>query len=144
LGPQFGIPIWDPDLRPRFGTPILNPDLGPHLGRPFGTPIWDTPHLGPQFGTPTWDPNAISKIIQTSSDMNEIIQAPCDAGYVQSCTGFILFAFSSKFSTMEPYLFNKVLYQNASKRDIQHIRPFAQSAHATLHSALTQPLAAPL
>jgi hypothetical protein len=32
------------------------------------------------------------------------------------------------------------LYQNASKRDIQHIRPFAQSAHATIHSELTQPL----
>jgi hypothetical protein len=39
------------------------------------------------------------------------------------------------------YLFNKVLYQSASKRDIQHIRPFAQSAHATIHSKLTQPLA---
>jgi hypothetical protein len=32
------------------------------------------------------------------------------------------------------------LCQNASKRDIQHIRPFAQSAHATIHSELTQPL----
>jgi hypothetical protein len=30
------------------------------------------------------------------------------------------------------------LYQNASKRDIQ---PFAQIGHATIHSALTQPLA---
>jgi hypothetical protein len=33
-------------------------------------------------------PNVISKIKQNSSDMNEIILAPCDAGYVQSCTGF--------------------------------------------------------
>jgi hypothetical protein len=41
-------------------------------------------------------------------------------------------------------LFNKVLYQNASIRDIQHIRPFAQSAHATIGSALTQPLANPV
>jgi hypothetical protein len=32
-------------------------------------------------------PNVISKIKQNSSDMNEIILAPCDAGYVQSCTG---------------------------------------------------------
>jgi hypothetical protein len=38
------------------------------------------------------------------------------------------------------HLFNKFLYQNASKRDIQHIRPFAQSAHATICSAFTQPL----
>jgi hypothetical protein len=39
------------------------------------------------------------------------------------------------------HLFNKVLYLNASKRDIQHNRPFAQSAHSTISSALTQPLA---
>jgi hypothetical protein len=39
------------------------------------------------------------------------------------------------------HLFNKVLYQNASKRDIQHLRPLAQSAHATIHSVITQPLA---
>jgi hypothetical protein len=31
----------------------------------------------------------ISKIKQNSSDMNEIILTPCDAGYVQSCTGFL-------------------------------------------------------
>jgi hypothetical protein len=34
--------------------------------------------------------DVISKIKQNSSDMNEIILAPCDAGYVQSCTGFFL------------------------------------------------------
>jgi hypothetical protein len=39
------------------------------------------------------------------------------------------------------HLFNKVLYQNASKRSIQHIRPLAQSAHATICSAIMQPLA---
>jgi hypothetical protein len=33
--------------------------------------------------------DVISKIKQNSSDMNEIILAPCDAGYVQSCTGFL-------------------------------------------------------
>jgi hypothetical protein len=32
----------------------------------------------------------ISKIKQNSSDMNEIILASCDAGYVQNCTGFFL------------------------------------------------------
>jgi hypothetical protein len=32
----------------------------------------------------------ISKIKQNSSDMNEILLAPCDAGYVQNCTGFTL------------------------------------------------------
>jgi hypothetical protein len=31
--------------------------------------------------------DVISKIKQNSSDMNKIILAPCDAGYVQSCTG---------------------------------------------------------
>jgi hypothetical protein len=31
--------------------------------------------------------DVISKIKQNSSDMNEIILTPCDAGYVQSCTG---------------------------------------------------------
>jgi hypothetical protein len=31
--------------------------------------------------------DVISKIKQNSSDINEIILAPCDAGYVQSCTG---------------------------------------------------------
>jgi hypothetical protein len=31
--------------------------------------------------------DVISKIKQNSSDMNEIILAPCDAGYVKSCTG---------------------------------------------------------
>jgi hypothetical protein len=29
----------------------------------------------------------ISKIKQNSSDMNEIILASCDGGYVQNCTG---------------------------------------------------------
>jgi hypothetical protein len=38
------------------------------------------------------------------------------------------------------HLFNKVLYQSASKRDIQHIQPLAQSVHANIHSAITQPL----
>jgi hypothetical protein len=33
----------------------------------------------------------ISKIKQNSSDMNEIILAPCDAGYVQNCTGSLRF-----------------------------------------------------
>jgi hypothetical protein len=33
--------------------------------------------------------DVISKIKQNSSDMNEIILASCDAGYVQSCTGYI-------------------------------------------------------
>jgi hypothetical protein len=46
--------------------------------------------MGPTFRTPILElmPNVISKIKQNSSDMNEIILAPCDAGYVQSCTGF--------------------------------------------------------
>jgi hypothetical protein len=33
------------------------------------------------------------------------------------------------------------LYLNATKRDIKQIRPFAQSAHATIRDAITQPLA---
>jgi hypothetical protein len=31
--------------------------------------------------------DVINTIKQNSSDMNEIIPTPCDAGYVQSCTG---------------------------------------------------------
>jgi hypothetical protein len=88
LGPPFGTPIWDPDLGPRFGTP------------PFGTPIFKDHDLGPRFKTPIWDldypdleprfgtPMSLAKFKQNSSDMNEIILAPCDAGYVQSCTGY--------------------------------------------------------
>jgi hypothetical protein len=34
--------------------------------------------------------DVIGKIKQNSSDKNEIILAPCDAGYVQSCTGYIV------------------------------------------------------
>jgi hypothetical protein len=34
--------------------------------------------------------DVISNIKQNSSDMNEIILASCDAGYVQSCTGLIV------------------------------------------------------
>jgi hypothetical protein len=32
---------------------------------------------------------SLAKLNKNSSDMNEIILAPCDAGYVQSCTGLI-------------------------------------------------------
>jgi hypothetical protein len=66
LKPQFGNPIWNPDLGPQF--------LGVH-------PTFRTPNLRLM-------PNVISKIKQNSSDMNEIILAPCDAGYVQNCTGY--------------------------------------------------------
>jgi hypothetical protein len=42
---------------------------------------------------------SLAKFKQNSSDMNEIILAPCDAGYVQSCTGFyLLLYFQSLFS----------------------------------------------
>jgi hypothetical protein len=43
--------------------------------------------------------DVISKMKQNSSDMNEIILASCDAGYVQSCTGFIL----SSYCTVIPH-----------------------------------------
>jgi hypothetical protein len=42
-------------------------------------------------------PNVISKIKQNSSDMNEIILAPCDAGYVQNCTGLVSMCFDPLF-----------------------------------------------
>jgi hypothetical protein len=35
--------------------------------------------------------DVITKIKQNSSDMNEIILSPCDAGYVQSCTGLLMY-----------------------------------------------------
>jgi hypothetical protein len=45
--------------------------------------------------------DVISKIKQNSSDMNKTILAPCDAGYVQSCTGYsivLLFEYFIEFS----------------------------------------------
>jgi hypothetical protein len=73
-------PIWDLFWTLIWDTPILDPDLGPR----FGTPPFGTYFYGPDFET-----NAIiSKIKQNSSDMNEIILAPSDAGYVQNCTGY--------------------------------------------------------
>jgi hypothetical protein len=89
LGPWFRAPLWDPDLGGdmglRFGTLIWDPDLGPWFGGWYGTSIWD-PDLGgylggdmrPQFWTLIWMPNVISQIKQNSSDINEIILAPCD------------------------------------------------------------------
>jgi hypothetical protein len=53
---------------------IWDPDLGGDMGPTFRTPILELM------------PNVISKNKQNSSDMNEIILASCDAGYVQSCT----------------------------------------------------------
>jgi hypothetical protein len=57
--------------------------------------------MGPTFTTPIMELmlNVISKIKQNSSDMNEIILAPCDAGYVQSCTGFH-YTFERKYSKL--------------------------------------------
>jgi hypothetical protein len=59
LGLRFGTT----SLGPRFGTLIWDPNLGGYMGPPFGTMIW---------------PNVICKIKQNSSDVNEIILAPCD------------------------------------------------------------------
>jgi hypothetical protein len=54
--------------------------------------------------------NVISKIKQNSSDMNEIILAPCDAGYVQSCTGFFqhIKLWSIFFVDISPYFDTKI------------------------------------
>jgi hypothetical protein len=96
LNPDLDLDLGHPHLGPLFGTLIVDLDLGhPHLGPDLGHRFWD-PDLGPRFGTPIWDPNVISKINQNSSDMNEIILAPCDAGYVQSCTGFQFVLFFCK------------------------------------------------
>jgi hypothetical protein len=46
--------------------------------------------------------NVISKIKQNSSDMNEIILTPCDAGYVQRCTGFMFSARDFGFQRHDP------------------------------------------
>jgi hypothetical protein len=43
----------------------------------------------------------ISKIKQNSSDMNEIILAPCDAGYVQNCTGLLNSEYFSQSTTSD-------------------------------------------
>jgi hypothetical protein len=79
LGPQFGTPIWDPDLGviwdPHLGSPFGTPIWDPHLGPPFGTPIWD-PHLGPPFGTPIWD------LYTQKCSQNKIVT---DFGYLRAC-----------------------------------------------------------
>jgi hypothetical protein len=80
LGPQFGIPIWDSDLGPRFETPIL--ELMPNVISKIKQNSSDINEI---ILAPC---DVISKIKQNSSDINEIILAPCDAGYVQICTGF--------------------------------------------------------
>jgi hypothetical protein len=106
LGPLFWTLIWDLDLEhhhlwgdmgPQFGTLILGGDMGPpfrtllwggDMVPSFWTLIWGViwdPDLGgdmgPTFKTPILElmPCVISKIKQNSSDMNEIILAPCDA-----------------------------------------------------------------
>jgi hypothetical protein len=45
--PQYRPPIMAPNLGPQFGTPIWDPDLRPDLGPGFGPQIW-TPILDPQ------------------------------------------------------------------------------------------------
>jgi hypothetical protein len=82
LGPRFGTPIWDPDLGPQFGTPIFK--LLPNVISKIKKNSSDMNEI---ILAPC---NVISKIKQHSSDINEIILAPCDAGYVQSCTGFLI------------------------------------------------------
>jgi hypothetical protein len=72
---------------PRFGPPIWDPYLGGDMGPRFGTLIWGVIWYPDLVASRLLMPNVISKIKQNSSDMNEIILAPCDAGYVQSCTG---------------------------------------------------------
>jgi hypothetical protein len=49
--------------------------------------------------------DVISKIKQNSSDMNKIILAPCDAGYVQSCTGFLFVAKKLKLAFLKNNIF---------------------------------------
>jgi hypothetical protein len=75
MGPLFGTLIWG--LIIIWGV-IWDPYLGGDMGPTFRTPILELM------------PNVISKIKQNYSDMNKIILAPCDAGYVQSCTGFLV------------------------------------------------------
>jgi hypothetical protein len=55
--------------------------------------------------------------------------------------GSLFYSHSELTEIWAPYNINKILYLNATKRDIKQIRPFAQSAHATIRDAITQPLA---
>jgi hypothetical protein len=48
----------------------------------------------------------ISKIKQNSSDMNEIILASCDAGYVQNCTGYNSMCYGTPFMYAYSYTHN--------------------------------------
>jgi hypothetical protein len=78
---------------------IRDPYLGGDMGPTFRTPILELMlNVISKIKQNSSDMNeiilapcdVISKIKQNSSDMNEIILAPCDAGYVQSCTGFFM------------------------------------------------------
>jgi hypothetical protein len=72
-----------------------------------------------------WD--VISKIKQNSSDMNEIILAPCDAGYVQSCTGYI-----GSAPTQKPPQNPTLLYRHLDYKE-QSIKSFFISNCAPDH-----------
>jgi hypothetical protein len=87
MGPPFWTLIW---------RVIWDPDLGGDMGPTFRTPILELmPNVISNIKQNSSDMNeiilapcdVISNIKQNSSDINEIILAPCDAGYVQSCTG---------------------------------------------------------
>jgi hypothetical protein len=92
MGPPFWTLIW----RVIWGGDPWDPYLGGDMGPTFRTPILELmPNVISIIKQNSSDMNEIilapcdvtSKIKQYSSDMNEIILAPCDAGYVQSCTG---------------------------------------------------------
>jgi hypothetical protein len=78
------------------------------MGPSFGTMIW--PNVIRKIKLNSSDMNeiilapcdVINKIKQNSSDINDIILAPCDAGYVQSCTGLDL---------VSDYMVKKVIFE---------------------------------
>jgi hypothetical protein len=53
-------------MDPQYGTPIWNPNMEPQYGPQYGPPLWtsnmdihmDHKHdMDPQYGTPIWNPN---------------------------------------------------------------------------------------
>jgi hypothetical protein len=84
------------------------------MGPPFGTMIW--PNVISKIKQNSSDMNeiilapcgVISKIQQNSSDMNEIILAPCDAGYVQSCTGLFIISVYKQLLLSTPLTPNNI------------------------------------
>jgi tRNA G26 N,N-dimethylase Trm1 len=86
LGPQFGTPIWDPNVIRKIKQ--NSSDMNKIILAPCDVISKIKQNYSDMNKIILAPCDVIRKIKQNSSDMNEIILTPCDAGYVQSCTGY--------------------------------------------------------